>query len=285
MGSLSVNAYAKINLNLTVTGKLENGYHTIKSVMQSVSLCDIVTLNLNNSGIITINSDDNSMPLDDTNIACKAAKNFFRTADINSGLSVYIEKNIPQKAGLGGGSADGAAVLTGLNNLFDNLFSREQLLSLGAKIGADIPFCITGGTCLCEGIGEKITALPPLPDCKIIIAKGADGISTITAYQEIDKIISKCEYDKYNFDISVYSKGLPEIAKSASNIFEAVTNLPDILKIKTIMKSHGALTALMSGSGSAIFALFDRSAESKAKACLEDLAGNGFWAQECVNNS
>lgn len=276
MDKLTVNANAKINLTLDITGKLPNGYHSLRSIMQSVSLHDIVSVERTNSGEIEVVCRDERIPSGEQNIAYKAAREFFEYADIvRSGVKIDIEKHIPFEAGLGGGSADAAAVISCLNKLFGCGFSQKRLCVIGAKVGADVPFCITGGTALCEGIGEIITPLSPLSCGYVLIAKGKLGISTKDAYAAIDKSdIAHKVWETSDFS------GTPENwSIFCSNDFEAVSDNSEIMAIKSEMKSCGAVLTQMSGSGSAIFGLFGGA--EKAERCREKLISSGFFAKIC----
>ena len=277
MDSVTITAPAKINLNLNITGRLDNGYHTLMTVMQSISLCDKVTVSLNGSGNISVSCSDPSIPADSSNIAFKAAEAFFKATGIEQGADIKIEKNIPSQAGLGGGSADGAAVFYALNRLCKDPLSEEELCSLSAETGADIPFCLKGGTALCEGIGEIITPLPPLPDCFIVIGKGSEGISTKDAYAEADRSPETAACD---FDVSLYSCGdIRRIASHCSNSFEKVAPLDEIRRIKGMMLGYGALCAVMSGSGSAVAGLFNGKAEAEEICAV--LKEDGYFSCVC----
>ncbi|MCL2054104.1 MAG: 4-(cytidine 5'-diphospho)-2-C-methyl-D-erythritol kinase [Oscillospiraceae bacterium] len=292
LNELRLLARAKINLYLDVTGKRPDGYHTIKSVMQTIALHDIVTLTQNNSGAVTLSCSAQLIASDESNIAHKAARAFFSAlppeAHVGAGslsrlgalggLHIHIEKKIPAQAGLGGGSADGAAVLNGLNAMHNDIFSLTKLCEIGATVGADVPFCITGGTCLCEGSGEKLSILPPLAHCFIVVAKGKDGISTKEAYEAIDRMGQECRAPaSAELCMNAFSGNIDEAAAACFNIFEMVTELPDVFEIKNIMKNGGALHAQMSGSGSAVFGIFTD--VDIAGACCGMLRGRGFWAE------
>lgn len=276
MDKLTVKANAKINLTLNITGKLPNGYHSLSSIMQSVSLYDIVSVERTNNGDIEVICLDDAAPSGEKNIAYKAAREFFEYADIVCcGIRITIEKKIPSEAGLGGGSADAAAVIVCLNKLFSCGFSQERLCVIGAKVGADVPFCIMGGTALCEGIGEEITPLSPL-NCKcVLIAKGKLGVSTKDAYAKIDSAeIEHTSWDKTDF-IGCFEYW----AKLCSNDFEAVSTNSEVEMIRSEMENSGAAIAQMSGSGSAVFGLF--SDTEKAESCRKKLAESGFFAEKC----
>ena len=279
MSSITVPAYAKINLTLDITGKRSDGYHTLDSVMQSISLCDTVEIYANNSGLITVDCTDKSIPCGDTaekNIACKAAAAFYSCARISDiGIHISIEKHIPSEAGLGGGSSDGAAVIVGMNKLYGTNFSDRQLCDIGLKVGADVPFCIIGGTKLCRGIGEDISPVPPLEDCFIVIGKGSSGISTKKAYEKIDSLPPS-----ERLNSGLYDGSLASLAKSGGNIFEKVTDNRDVSEIKRINAECGAAYSAMSGSGSAVFGLYRRRAD--AEKCLSLLREKGFFAEICT---
>lgn len=265
MKSVTVTAPAKINLMLDVTGKRSDGYHTLLTIMQSISLSDTVFLTPNSSGSIAVECNDSNIPLGTDNIACRAAELFYRhTAISQTGLSIRIDKQIPSQAGLGGGSADAAAVLIGMNSLYDTGLTSEELCSIGVQLGADVPFCIVGGTKICRGIGELMKDAPPLEKCCIAIGKGAQGISTKAAYAEIDSkgsFFTEDDSDKYDGSIS-------SVKAVGRNIFEDAVFCPDVISIKEIFYASGAEYSAMSGSGSAVFGIFceQRSAEY---ACAE----------------
>lgn len=269
----SLNANAKINLYLDVTGIRDNGYHNIKSIMQTVNLCDTVTVEtFDDPCEIALTCSWPSVPTGEKNIAYKAAAAFYREYGMHdSGCRIHIEKRIPMEAGLAGGSTDAAAVLKLLNELYNKPFNMDRLCAIGAKLGADVPFCIMGGTMLCEGIGEMLSPLPPMPHCHIVVARGGEGISTPVAYGLIDEKHSRNfsspggDYHKLHNGLSCGS--IHTVASSMYNIFEDVI-LPAhsvATKLKEIMIEHGALGAMMSGSGPSVFGLF-MSEDAAAKA-------------------
>ena len=188
--TLTLKAFAKINLSLDITGVLENGYHQLEMIMQSVSLCDKVTITTSDAsqGISLSCSVPSLCPMEQ-NTAYKAANLFFEYCRISPSVSLYIEKHIPSQAGLAGGSADAAAVLHGLNRLFQTHLTQEQLCEIGVQVGADVPFCICGGTMLATGIGEKLSPLPALPPCYIVICKPPVSVSTQEAYHTVDNAV------------------------------------------------------------------------------------------------
>lgn len=277
MNSITVTAPAKINLMLDVTGRRSDGYHTLLTIMQSISLADMVFLELNDSGEITIDCKGIELNSPADNIAYKAAKAFYEHTKINcTGLFIKIVKNIPLQAGLGGGSADGAAVLVGLNKLLGTGYSVEKLCEIGVKLGADVPFCISGGTKICRGIGEIMSPAPPLEDCFIVIGKGSKGISTKKAFEAIDagKNFSHEDItDKYDGTIA-------SVKLIGRNVFEAVSDCGGVSAVKEILLQHGAEYSAMSGSGSAVFGLFR--GKQAAENCCKALELNGFFTDVCT---
>ena len=263
--SIKVKAAAKVNLTLYVTGKRADGYHDLNSIMQSVGLYEYVTLTANDSGAVTISCDKDGIPCDDRNIAVKCAYRFFEKAGVtDSGLHIDIQKNIPVQAGLAGGSADGAAVLRGLNEMYARPLSESDLLSVGLSVGADIPFCLTGGTALAEGVGDILTPLAPMCSAVFVIVKPEIGISTAQAYGAVDRS-GKCT-DIPNVDTT----DLSSISAALHNDFEAALSVPEINELTDKLRSYiGCRGACMSGSGSAVFGLFDDF--STGEQCLEDI--------------
>lgn len=277
--SVHRSAFAKINLYLDVTGVHPSGKHLIQSVMHRVSLCDRVTVSPLEPGeicIICSGEFSPGIPADERNIAYRCAAEFFRVTGIDSGVCIDIEKNIPSGAGLGGGSADGASVLLGLNTLFEAGLSREALCSMGARIGADIPFCIMGGCAHCTGVGEVMEALPRLSGC-IVIAKGESGISTKEAYRLIDGLGMGSFRERIRENFSRGGDVMEALGEAGCyNIFERVTDTPDVFRIKRIMLENGAGAAMMTGSGSAVFGVFDGVSAGERAADL--LSCMGFWS-------
>ncbi|MDE5740936.1 MAG: 4-(cytidine 5'-diphospho)-2-C-methyl-D-erythritol kinase [Oscillospiraceae bacterium] len=277
MKKITLNAPAKINLMLDVTGRRSDGYHTINTVMQSVSLADTVELIVNNSGEISAECDVPSVPCGKENIACRAAEAFYEYAKVPfTGLHIKIVKRIPLQAGLGGGSADGAAVLVGLNKMYDEPCKVERLCNIGVKIGADVPFCIVGGTKICRGIGEIMSPAPPLEECFIVIGKGGKGISTKKAFEAIDALKNSV----HNDITDKYDGTVASVKLIGRNIFEEVSDCSEVLSVKEILLQQGAEYAAMSGSGSAVFGLF-RQKKIVEKTC-KVLQLNSFFAEVCV---
>ncbi len=273
--TVKIQAPAKINLTLDITGKRADGYHTLSTIMQSISLSDIVTISETNSGIITIDTSNPLIPTDERNIAYKAAMFFLKNTNVQyNGLHIYIQKNIPVEAGLGGGSADAAAVLIGLNYIFKTELSAKQLCEIAATIGADVPFCIIGGTKLCTGIGEIMTETAPLEQCYIVIAKGNSGISTKSAFKKIDDLGFNVDPDYSKYNGSVLS-----VKNIGYNKFEIVADISDVKIIKNKMLELKADYSAMSGSGSAVFGLFSNL--EYAENCRKYLADNKFFSYLC----
>ena len=264
MMSACINAYAKINLTLDITGKRPDGYHLLRMVMQSVSLCDQLTLTEAEAGIC-VHCGRADVPCDESNTVYKAAAAYFAYARMEPRITIEIQKNIPSQAGLGGGSADAAAVLLALNEMYRTGYSKETLCKIGVQVGADVPFCILGGTALVEGIGEKLTVLPALPSCHIVICKPPVGVDTKQAFVLSDALPKTDRIYSDSVIVAIHSSDLHAVSANLGNEFERVMNLAEVTHIKNIMKLMGALGACMTGSGSAVFSIFEEKA--KALAC------------------
>ena len=272
-------AYAKINLTLDLTGVLPNGYHPIFTLMQTVSLCDEVAVEINDSGVIEIESDNRNMPLDMSNTAYKAAALFLeKTADTSTGVKIRIDKKIPSEAGLAGGSADAAAVLNLLNEHFSYPLSEKELLGIALKVGADVPFCVKGKTQLCQNIGEVMTELPAV-SAFVVIAKPEEGVSTKEAFARFDESENISHPNNDNFLFYAARGEYKKALENAFNIFELLTPVAQGEYIKEIMKKHGAYYASMSGSGSAFFGLFDSIED--AQKCEKELRDNVYFTCVC----
>ncbi|MBQ7358332.1 MAG: 4-(cytidine 5'-diphospho)-2-C-methyl-D-erythritol kinase [Clostridia bacterium] len=280
MKALTKDAYAKINLFLDIDAKREDGYHNIISVMQSVGLCDTITVEYEEceQKIIEISCSNPDIPLGDKNIAYKTANLLLDSGHVR----IHIEKRIPASAGLAGGSTDAAAVLMLLNQLIGQPKTQEELLSLGAKIGADVPFCMLGGTKLTLGIGERISDFTPMPDCHIVIACMGEGVSTPWAYAKLDKMNGDFKnYTPRRELLSILEKNDGSYYSGMFNIFESAVlpERPMAQKIKSIMLEYGAVRSMMSGSGPSVFGIF--SSENEAISALEALKGMGADAHIC----
>ncbi len=263
---ITVNAPAKINLFLDILGKIEGGYHSLFMVMQSIGLSDEITVDKCKEKGIFLTCSDKRLPEDRSNIAYKAAEAFCSYIDAEPSVVINIEKKIPFAAGLAGGSADAAAVIVALNKLYNSNLSEAELCEIGLKVGSDVPFCITGGTCLSQNRGEILSKLKPLKNCFIVLAKPERGVSTAAAYAAADNsyiyhpdcILMLDACSKADFD---------EMCKHAGNVFEQVIEVPERIEIKNIMRKHGASLCQMSGSGPTVFGLFD--SENAAAECAE----------------
>lgn len=251
-------AYAKINISLDVIGKREDGYHLLQMIMQQIDLYDNISVEKANNGIL-LKTNRSYLPVDKNNLAYKAAELFMDKYNINSGLTIEIEKNIPVSAGLAGGSTDAAAILIILNKLFEINAPQEELMELSLELGADVPFCIKGGTALCENIGEVITPLKPFKNHLLVLVKPPFGVSTKEVYKglKIDKIHR--HPDTRGLIEAVENQDLKFVALNMRNLLENVT-LRKHNKIRTIKKQlldKGAIGAMMSGSGPSVFGFFD----------------------------
>ncbi|MBE7054167.1 MAG: 4-(cytidine 5'-diphospho)-2-C-methyl-D-erythritol kinase [Ruminococcaceae bacterium] len=256
---MKVKAYAKINLALDVLKKRDDGYHDVSMIMQTISLCDVLDINpIYEEGKTTTRTNCDEIPDMEKNIAHKAALAFFEKTNLKYSADIFIKKNIPHSAGLAGGSADAAAVLLTLNDIFKTKLSKDELCKIGSTLGADVPFCILKGTFLAEGIGDILTPLPSFKDHSLLIIKPPFDVSTPEVYKNlkltkstvhppIEDIIDALTKDDYKF-----------IFENSSNVLESVTakKHKDIEKIKSELKDFGASLALMSGSGPSVFGIF-----------------------------
>ena len=259
MKSIKLKAYGKINLGLDVLGKRDDGYHDLDMIMQSVDLHDVITITKNDSGEITVKSSTSKIPNDKSNLAYRAAKLLMEEFNIEKGVEIEIEKNIPISGGMAGGSADCAAVLKGMNKLFKLKLTEQQLMARGVRLGADVPFCIMGKTARAEGIGEVLTPIPNKLKGYLVIAKPPISVSTGFAYGQIDKVKIKNRPDTEGIIEAVKENDLNSLSERICNVFEKVT-IPEhkeIEDIKTKLKECGALNAMMSGSGPTVFGIFD----------------------------
>ncbi len=267
---MKITAYApaKINLFLDITGKLDNGYHSLFMVMQAVSLEDIITAEKADEKGIFLTCSDDRLPTDEKNIAYKAAKNFYDAMNEEPCIKINIEKKIPFAAGLAGGSADAAGVLVALNEIYGNPFGERELCKIGLKVGSDVPFCICGGTMISQNTGGVLSPVEPLKECFIVLAKPECGVSTAEAYAAADntyiyrpdnmRMLDACEKGDF--------KG---ICKYAGNVFEQVIEVPDRVEYKRIMRKYGASLSQMSGSGPTVFGIFEN--KTDAEDCANEL--------------
>lgn len=265
-------AYAKINISLDVTRKRADGYHDMVMVMQTVSLCDDLQLLLNREGRTFARTNLSFIPGDDQNLAVKAAKAFFSAvSDPETGAEITIKKNIPVGAGMAGGSADAAAVLRALNRAYDSPLSVAQLLSLGETVGSDVPYCIVGGTKLAQGRGEILSELPALPECLITVCKPSFSISTPDLFRRLDRVSLRCHPDTEGIITALQQQNLKQVCRRLYNVFEDTGDrrLRTVAAIKSCLLDHGAEGAVMTGTGSAVFGIFQ--APDKAEAAAVQL--------------
>ena len=271
---MKIKAYAKINISLDIVGKRESdGYHLLKMIMQNIDLYDEISIEKQKKDI-TISCNKSYVPTDSRNLAYKAASLFKETYNIEDGVHIDIVKNIPVSAGLAGGSTDAAAVLKLMNKIFKVNASNEEMMELGLKLGADIPYCINGGTALCEGIGEKITALPPFKNKILVLVKPSFGVSTKEVYKAFNLDRVRVHPKTENLIEAMEQDNLYYVANNMKNLLENVTlrkhNI--LIKIKEEMNRYGAVGSMMSGSGPSVFAFFDDML--KAQRCYEKMKEN-----------
>ncbi len=273
--TLTRKAYAKINLGLDVVRRLENGYHEVRMIMQTVGIHDVLTFKAAQSGI-RITTDSGELPVGEDNLIYKAARLLTETGNVQEGVEIHLEKHIPIAAGMAGGSSDAAATLLGLNDLFSLGMSEERLRELGVRIGADVPYCIMGGTALAEGIGELLTPLPPAPPCVLLIAKPDIQVSTQYVYEHLDAAGVWQHPDIDGMRLAIENGDLSGVTARLGNVLETVTaeRYPVIGQIKEEMLAQGALGSLMSGSGPTVFGIYRE--EKQARQARETLKRQGL---------
>ena len=282
--SLELKALAKVNLGLDVLGVRENGYHDVRMVMQTIYLYDNVTIRKTEEPGIQLKTNLFYLPIDEKNIAYKAAKLLMDEFEIVSGVEITLDKHIPVAAGMAGGSSNAAAVLVGMNRLFQLGLEEQELMERGVQLGADVPYCIMRGTVLAEGIGEILTPLPPLPKCYILVAKPGISVSTKMVYEKLDSHKIEEHPDIDGILAGLEDGDLRKIANSMGNVLERVTieEYPIIEEIKDVMKNSGALNAMMSGSGPTVFGIYDD--KTLAKQAQQKIRMSGLTKQVYVVN-
>lgn len=282
---IKLKAPAKINLCLDILSTLDNGYHSVWMVMQTIGLYDTICVEKTDTQTIEIDCDKPNIPVDKRNIAWKAADAFFEKTGIkNQGIRITIQKNIPSSAGLAGGSTDGAAVLVGLNKLFDSALTEHELCEIGQKIGADVPFCIVGGTALAQDIGQILSRLPDFEGYKIVLVKPDRDVSTKQAYNTFEsksdirhidsaKILHLCANSDYENSFRYFE-----------NVFEQLVEVPERVEIKSVMRQFNASLTLMSGSGPSVYGIFKN--ENDANECAKILKKSyrNVFVCNCVKN-
>lgn len=279
MDEIKVKALAKINLGLDVLGKRSDGYHEVRMIMQTIHLYDQLTITRKAEPLISMETNLDFLPVNENNLVYRAAELMRQQYSITEGVHVVLKKHIPVSAGMAGGSTDAAAVMYGMNELFGLREKRSKLMELGVKIGADVPYCLMRGTALAEGIGERLKSLPPVPKCPVLIAKPGISISTKFVYESL-KLDEHTRHPDIDAQLrAIYGKDLHALAKNMGNLLETVTvkEYPVIQEIKEHMKAHGALNAMMSGSGPTVFGLFED--EETARRAYEAMLDCGLAKQ------
>lgn len=278
---MEVQAYAKLNLTLDVLGRRPDGYHNLSMLMQSVALADVLTLEENETGELRVSTNLHFLPNNEKNLAAQAALRYWEALGRRpSGLEIEIVKRIPVCAGMAGGSSDAAAVLRALNRLAGEPMSLDELARVGEQVGSDVPYCVLGGTALAEGRGERLTVLPPLPECWVVLCKPEFSISTPALFAKIDSVRLRCRPDTQGAIAALEAGDLVGVARRMYNVFEDA--LPDrqrsrVADMKNILIQCGALGASMSGTGPTAFGLFDdKGRAQEALELLADLGGEVF---------
>ena len=268
MESMWINAPAKINIGLDVVGRREDGYHEVRMIMQSIRLFDRLTLDRKKDPGVRLTTNLKFLPTDENNLIVKSAKMLMKEFNLEGGLNINLEKRIPVAAGMAGGSTDAASTMIAINQMYDLNLSNSQLMKRAAKIGADIPYCIMKGTALAEGIGEKLSTIPKLPNCTVLIVKPRIHVSTKEVYSklQLDENTFHPDIDKMIEDLK--KKDLTGLCSHIGNTLEDVTiaMYPEIAQIKEFMMENGAIGSLMSGSGPTVFGIFnDKDVATKTK--------------------
>ena len=282
MNELTIKGMAKINLALDVLGKRSDGYHEVSMIMQTVGLYDELRIVRKENSGIEVFCDKAELPCNEHNLIYKAPALIFRGTGMRGGVSIHLRKNIPIAAGLAGGSTDAAAALTGINRLFELGLDYDRLEKMAVQIGADVPYCLHGGTCLSEGIGERLKPLTKVPDACVVIAKPNINVSTKYVYQNLNLDENVKHPDVAGMIEAIEQNSIAGVAARLGNVLETVTvtRYPQIEQMKQCLLEAGALGALMSGSGPTVFGLFEK--EDTAKAAYAQLEQTGFVKQGCV---
>lgn len=259
MDKIKLKALGKINLGLDVLGRRPNGYHDVRMVMQTVYLYDQILLEKTDKEGISLKTNLFYLPVNENNLAYRAAKMLIDEFTIKEGVHISLEKHIPVAAGMAGGSSNAAAVLYGMNRLFQLGLTDQELMERGVKLGADVPYCIMRGTVLAEGIGEELTPLPAMPKCHVLLAKPPISVSTQKVYEKLDAQEVTKHPDIDGILLGLQTGDLKKITSSMGNVLEnvTITEYPQIERIKDVMKEEGALNAMMSGSGPTVFGIYD----------------------------
>ena len=285
---MKLRAYAKINLGLDVLRRREVGYHDVKMIMQTIQMYDMLEMEKSEKPGIHLTTNLSYIPVNENNLVYKAAKLLMDQYGIEEGITINLNKFIPVAAGMAGGSSDAAATLVGVNKMFQLGLTRQQLMELGVKIGADVPYCVMRGTALAEGIGEKLTVLPPMPPCYVLIGKPGISVSTKFVYTNLNLGPDTHHPDIDGMIQALEKRDLYGITDRMENVLEKVTipEYPVIETIKNHMKAHGAVNAMMSGSGPTVFGIFDdkEKAEYACEKLKESMLAKQIFLTTVFNN-
>ena len=265
---MRLRALAKINLGLDILGKREDGYHEVRMIMQTIQMYDVLEIKKKKAPGISLSVNYSYIPCDERNLVYKAAKLLMNEFQVKGGVTIRLEKFIPVAAGMAGGSSDAAATLVGINRLFKLGLSERELMDRAVKIGADVPYCIMRGTALAEGIGEKLTGITQVPECFVLIGKPGINVSTRAAYESLNLSGIQNHPDIDGMIQDIQNGDLQGMTAKMGNVFEPgiIGQYPVIQEIKNLMESHGALKAMMSGSGPTVFGIFDSQEKMDAAA-------------------
>ncbi len=279
---MKVRAYGKLNLTLDVLGRRPDGYHLLDTVMQSISVWDELDIQTSRQPGVHLQCNKDRLPTDSKNTVYRAAKFFLEDCGlVDQGVYIFIKKYIPSRSGMGGGSADAAAALRGLNEMFKTGLTTEQLMAIGARVGADVPFCVTGGAARCTGVGANVEPVAPLPDCWLVVCKPPAGMSTPRAYSILDQYPLSSTQATPRMLEALEAGNLKRVAKCLGNRFDETIRLAPVRALKRAMVDAGALGSMMTGSGSSVYGIFV--SEDQAREALETIDGMGrtFLAQPC----
>ena len=280
---MKIKAYGKINLTLDVVGRRKDGYHLLDTVMQTISIWDELEIQHSRQPGVHLQCNKDSLPTDSKNTAFRAAKFFLEDRGLeNEGVYIFIKKHLPSRSGMGGGSADAAAVLRGLNEMYGTGLSADKLMELGAKVGADVPFCVVGGAARCTGVGADVEPIEPMPQCWLVVCKPPTGMSTPRAYSLLDQYPLSSTQATPRMLEAMAAGNLKRIGKGLANRFDETIRMAPVRALKRAMMDAGALGSMMTGSGSSVYGIFET--EQRAREAMEQLAGRGklFLAQPCT---
>ncbi len=280
---MKIKAYGKINLTLDVVGRRKDGYHLLDTVMQTISIWDELEIQHSRQPGVHLQCNKDSLPTDSKNTAFRAAKFFLEDRGLeNEGVYIFIKKHLPSRSGMGGGSADAAAVLRGLNEMYGTGLSADKLMELGEKVGADVPFCVVGGAARCTGVGADVEPIEPMPQCWLVVCKPPTGMSTPRAYSLLDQYPLSSTQATPRMLEAMAAGNLKRIGKGLANRFDETIRMAPVRALKRAMMDAGALGSMMTGSGSSVYGIFET--EQRAREAMEQLAGMGklFLAQPCT---